>query len=147
MQGEKEMKVNKMRRSKESGGGRVNSIPARHASTGELLSPRLVHKPSKHKPAYFFLLNPEVTLRPDPLSRNSGFFPQWGYQQNGVKLEGLWVFFLLNGSILYAFRATFYTNLLLFLTLCSKTAKHCHQTQPNKGSCHSVRINISSSQI
>lgn len=56
-------------------GGRVNSVLARQASTGELLSPRHVHKPSKHKPAYFFLLNPEVILRPDPHSHNSGFFP------------------------------------------------------------------------
>lgn len=53
-------------------GGRVNSVVlARQASTGELLSPRHVHKPSKHKPGHFLLLNPEEILRPDPLSCNS----------------------------------------------------------------------------
>lgn len=62
MQERMRMEVNKMGRSRESG-SRVNSVWARQASTGELLSPRHVHKPSKHKPAYFFLLNPEVILR------------------------------------------------------------------------------------
>lgn len=60
------MEVNKMRGSRKSE-GRVNSLWARQASTGELLSPRHVHKPPEHKPAYFVLLNPEVILRhPQP---------------------------------------------------------------------------------
>ena len=56
MQVEKEMELNKMRRSREGGGGGggVNSVPARQPSTGELLSPRHVHKPSKTQTSPLF---------------------------------------------------------------------------------------------
>lgn len=119
-------------------GGRVNSVPARQASTGELLSPSHVHKPSKHKPASFFPLNPEVILRSDPLGHNSGFFSQSGYQQNTVKLEGLcfFYFFLLSDSILHAFKASFYTSLPLFFA--SKLPKP--QTLPPNTTREAVKM-------
>lgn len=95
---------------------RVNSVWARQAATGELLSPRHVHEPSKHKPAYFFLLNPEVILKPPQPQAVS----LRGYQQNAVKLRRA-LFFLLSDSVLRGFKATFYTKLPLFLALTYKT--------------------------
>lgn len=119
--------------------------PGRQASTGELLSPRHVHKPSKHKPASFFLLNPEVILRPDPLSPNSVFFPPPRISTNAIKLEGLcgfffccfFVFFLRGDSILHAFKANFYSNLPLFLILTYKATNTA--TKHNKRSCHRAK--------
>lgn len=138
MQGGKEMVVNKMRRGREKWGAEL----ILYRPTRELLSPSHVHKPSKHKPAYSFLLNPEVILRPDPLSYNSGCFPV-RISTKHRKAGGFEV--PLNDSILHAFKATFYTNLPLFFTLPSKATNTA--TKHNKRGCHSARTNISSSQL
>ena len=109
MQVEKEMELNKMRRSREGGGVGGELIVYRPGShrQGSCYHRGMFTSLQKHKPAHFFLLNPEVIPPPRTPQLQFSVFPRWGYQQTTLKLEGLCFFFLLNDSILHAFKATF----------------------------------------
>lgn len=144
------MALNKMRRSREGGGGGAESIVCRPGShrRGSCYHQGMFASLQKHEPAHFFLLNPEVIPPPRTPQLQFSVFPRWGYQQTTVKLEGLCLFFSLSPQWLNpsCFQGHFfYTNLPLFLTPAPKTTNT--DGKHNKGGGHSARIGISSAQL
>lgn len=143
------MELNKMRRSREGGGAELIVYRPGSHRRGSCYHRGMFASLQKHKPAHFFLLNPEVIPPPRTPQLQFSVFPRWGYQQTTVKLEGLWYFFFFSlSSMTQSFmlsRPLFYTNLPLFLTLAPKTTNT--DGKHNKGGGHSARISISSAQF